>query len=59
MSLRSPVTSTKKVLKEEISAKFMEKILNTVFQNVQYALKKFQDTKNKDHEKIQKQINEL
>jgi esterase/lipase len=44
---------------EEISEKFMEKILDIVNQNVHDALKKFQDTKNKEHEKIQKQINEL
>jgi hypothetical protein len=37
----------------------MEKILDMVNQNVQETLKKFQDTKNKDHEKTQKQINEL
>jgi hypothetical protein len=37
----------------------MEKILDMVKQNVQDALKKFQDTKNKNHEKTQKQINEL
>jgi hypothetical protein len=37
----------------------MEKILNMVNQNVQDALKKFQDTKNKEHEKTQKQIKEL
>jgi hypothetical protein len=30
-----------------------------VNQNVQDALKKFQDTKNKKHKKTQKQINEL
>jgi hypothetical protein len=30
-----------------------------VNQNVQDALKKFQDTKNKEHEKTQKQIKEL
>jgi hypothetical protein len=29
------------------------------YQNVQDALKKFQDTKNKEYEKTQKQINEL
>jgi hypothetical protein len=28
-------------------------------QNVQQALKKFQDTKNKEYEKTEKQINEL
>jgi uncharacterized protein involved in exopolysaccharide biosynthesis len=37
----------------------MEKILDMVNQNVQDALKKFQDTKNKEYEKTQKQIKEL
>jgi hypothetical protein len=37
----------------------MEKILDVVNQNVQEALEKFQDTKNKEYEKTQKQINEL
>jgi hypothetical protein len=37
----------------------MEKILDMVKQNVQDALKKFQDFKNKEPEKTQKQINEL
>jgi uncharacterized phage infection (PIP) family protein YhgE len=37
----------------------MDKILDAVNQNVQDALKKFQDTKNKEYEKTQKQINEL
>jgi uncharacterized phage infection (PIP) family protein YhgE len=50
---------TKKTLKEEISEKFMEKILDMVNQNVQDALKKFQDTKNKKHKMTQKQIREL
>jgi hypothetical protein len=40
---------------EGITKKFMEKILDMVNQNVQDALKKFQDTKNKEH----KQINDL
>jgi polyhydroxyalkanoate synthesis regulator phasin len=44
---------------EEISKKLMEKILDMVNQNVQDVLKKFQDTKNEEHEKTQKQINEL
>jgi F0F1-type ATP synthase membrane subunit b/b' len=44
---------------EEISEKFMEKIQHMINQNVKDALKKFQDTKNKEHEKTQKQINEL
>jgi hypothetical protein len=37
----------------------MEKILDVVVQNVEDALNKFQDTKNKEYEKTQKQINEL
>jgi uncharacterized protein Yka (UPF0111/DUF47 family) len=37
----------------------MEMLLDMVNQNVQEALKKFQDTKNKDCEKTQKQIKEL
>jgi hypothetical protein len=45
---------TKKSLKEEITEKLMEKILDTVNQNLQDALKKIQDTKNKEHEKTQK-----
>jgi hypothetical protein len=37
----------------------MEKILDMVNQNVQDALKKFQDTKSKEYEMTQKQIKEL
>jgi polyhydroxyalkanoate synthesis regulator phasin len=37
----------------------MEKIIDMVNQNVQDAFKKFQDTKNKGHEKTHKQIKEL
>jgi hypothetical protein len=37
----------------------MEKILDVVNQNVQSTLKKFQDNKNKEYKKTQKQINEL
>jgi hypothetical protein len=37
----------------------MKKILDMVNQNVQDALKIFQDTKNKEHEMTQKQIKEL
>jgi hypothetical protein len=37
----------------------MEMILNTVNQNIQDALRKFQDTKNKEYEKTQKEINEV
>jgi uncharacterized protein involved in exopolysaccharide biosynthesis len=37
----------------------MEMLLDKVNQNIQEALKKFQDNKNKEYEKTQKQINEL
>jgi uncharacterized protein involved in exopolysaccharide biosynthesis len=37
----------------------MEMLLDIVNQNVQEALKKFQDTKNKEYEWTQKQISEL
>jgi hypothetical protein len=37
----------------------METILDKVNQNVQEALKKFQDNKNKEYENTQKQISEL
>jgi hypothetical protein len=60
---KEPNDVYKNILKEEIlqviTENFMEKILGTVNQNIQEALKKFQDTKNKDYEKPQKQINEL
>jgi uncharacterized protein involved in exopolysaccharide biosynthesis len=36
----------------------MEMLLNMVNQNIKKALKKFQDNKNKEYEKTQKQINE-
>jgi uncharacterized protein Yka (UPF0111/DUF47 family) len=37
----------------------MEMLLDMVNQNIQKALKKFQDYKNKEYEKTEKQINEL
>jgi hypothetical protein len=37
----------------------MEIILDMINQNVQEALKKFQDTKNKEYKKTQEQINEI
>jgi hypothetical protein len=37
----------------------MEMLLDMVNQNVQEVHKKLQDTKNKEYEKTQKQINEL
>jgi hypothetical protein len=42
---------------EEISEKFMERTLDIVNQMYKNALKKLQDTKNKEHEKTQKQMN--
>jgi hypothetical protein len=39
---------------QKITENFMEKIPDMVNQNVQDALKKFQDTKNKEYEKTQK-----
>jgi hypothetical protein len=54
----------KNILKKEIlqviTKHFMEMLLDMVSPNVQDALKKFQDIKNKkEYEKTQKQINEL
>jgi hypothetical protein len=50
-------------LKEEIlqviNENFMEMLLDMVNKNIQEAFKKFQDNKNKEYEKTQKQINEL
>jgi hypothetical protein len=37
----------------------MEMLLDMVNQNVEETLKKFQDAKNKEYKKTQKQINEL
>jgi hypothetical protein len=58
---KEPSNAPKNILKEEIlqeiTEKFTGKILDMVNQNVEDALKKFQDTKNKEHEKTQKQIN--
>jgi hypothetical protein len=60
---KEPSDAHKNTLQEEIlqvsTEHFMEMILDAVNQNVQDALKKFQDTKNKEYEKTQKQINEL
>jgi NAD(P)H-dependent FMN reductase len=49
----------KNTMKEEITENFMEMLLENVNQNVQEALKKFQDNTNKDYEKTEKQISEL
>jgi hypothetical protein len=60
---KEPNHAHKNTLKEEIlkviTENFMEMLLDMVNQNVQEALKNFQDTKNKEYEKTQKQINEL
>jgi hypothetical protein len=56
--MRSTSTPLKKILKV-ITENFMKMILDMINQNVQDALKKFQDTKNKKYEKTQEQINEL
>jgi hypothetical protein len=53
----------KNTLKEEIlqviNENFMEMILDMVKWNIQEALKTFQDNKNKEYDKTQKQINEI
>jgi ketol-acid reductoisomerase len=60
---KEPNETHKNILKEEIlqviTGNFMEMLLDMVNQNVQKALKKFQDNKNKEYEKTQKQINKL
>jgi archaellum component FlaC len=53
------IKSLKEEILEYITEKFMEKMLDMINQNVQDILKKFHDIKNKEHEKTQKQINEL
>jgi predicted glycosyltransferase len=58
---KDPSETHKKILKEEIleeiSEKFMEKILVMANQNVYDVLKDFKNTKEKEYEKTQKQIN--
>jgi hypothetical protein len=58
---KEPNEAHKNTLKEEIlqeiTENFMEMLLDKVNQNVQEALKKFEDNKNKEYEKTQKQIN--
>jgi hypothetical protein len=60
---KEPKDVHKNTIKEKIlqviTENFMEMIPGTVNQNIQEALKKFHDTKNKEYEKRQKQINEL
>jgi polyhydroxyalkanoate synthesis regulator phasin len=60
---KEPNEAHKNILNEEIlqeiTEHFMEVLLDKANQNVQEALKKFQDNKNKEYEKSQKQISEL
>jgi hypothetical protein len=58
---KEPNYAHKNTLKEEImqviTENFMELLLDMVNQTVEEALKKFQDNKNEEYEKTQKQIN--
>jgi hypothetical protein len=60
---KEPNEAQKNALKEEIlqiiNENFIEMILDIINQNVQEVLKKFQDNKNKEYGKTQKQINEI
>jgi hypothetical protein len=59
---KEPSDAHKNILKEETLHVITENcmmILHAFNQNVQDALKTFQDIKNKEYEKTQKQINEL
>jgi hypothetical protein len=60
---KEPNEAHKNFLKEEIlqvvNENFIEMLLDMVNQNIQEAIKKFQDNKNKEYEKTQKQKNEI
>jgi hypothetical protein len=60
---KEPYEDHKNTQKEEIlqviNENFIQVLLDMVNQNVQEAFKKFQDNKNKQYEKKQKQINEI
>jgi 5,10-methylene-tetrahydrofolate dehydrogenase/methenyl tetrahydrofolate cyclohydrolase len=60
---KEPNKAHKSTLKEEIlqviNEYFIEMLLDMASQNVQEALKKFQDIKSREYEKTQKQINEI
>jgi tryptophan 2,3-dioxygenase len=60
---KEPNEAHKNILNQEIlqviHENFIEMLLDMVNQNVQEALEKFQEDKNKEHEKRQKQINEI
>jgi regulator of replication initiation timing len=54
-----PTEHLKEEILQVITENFTVMLLDMVNQNVQEALKKLQDTKSKEYEKTQKQINEL
>jgi hypothetical protein len=60
---KKPNEAHKNTLKEDIlqvtDEHFIEMLLDMVNQNIQEALKKFQDNKNKEYEKTHQQINEI
>jgi hypothetical protein len=60
---KEPNEAHMNILKEEllqiINENLIEMLLDMVNQNVQEALKKFQDNKNKEYDKTQKQISDL
>jgi hypothetical protein len=60
---KEPKKAHKNTLKEDIlqvtDEHFIEMLLDMVNQNIQEALKKFQDNKNKEYEKTHQQINEI
>jgi hypothetical protein len=60
---KEPNNVHKNLIKEEvlqvITENFMEMLLDMVNQDIEEALKKFQNTKSKEYKKTQKQINEL
>jgi DNA-binding protein YbaB len=47
----------KEEILQKITENFIEMLLDMVNQNIEEALKKLQDNKNKEYEKTQKQIN--
>jgi regulator of replication initiation timing len=54
-----PTSTLKEEILQVITENLMEILLDMVNQKIQKALKKFQDTKNKEYKKTQKQINEV
>jgi gas vesicle protein len=54
-----PIRTLEEEILQEITENFMEMLLDKVNKNIQEALKKFQDDKNKQYEKTKEQISEL